>query len=63
MSNSKKIILVGIALCSVVPLVGCGGKSNDMVDAPLSKSSDPPPPRPNKPTLSAGQAGGGGVSK
>jgi len=51
------VAVIGILAICVAPLFGCG-KKDDMVDAPLIKNAPPPPPRPDKPTLSpSGDAG------
>lgn len=59
----KRIILVaGLVVLAFSALPGCGHK-DDMVDTPLTKDAPPPPPRPNKPTLTPGAVGGGETGK
>jgi len=54
--------VIAIAAVCAVPLMGCGNKDNGMVDTPLMKpgTAPPPPPRPDKPTLTPNGNGGKG---
>lgn len=62
MKTMLRMILLASSLALLTGVVGCAPK-DDMVDAPLKKASGPPPPRPDKPTLSPGAPGAGQAGK
>ncbi len=60
MSWKRTLALLFMALICLAGFAGCMGSKDDGVDAPLApRQTGPPPPRPNKPTLTLGGTGGG----
>lgn len=58
MKYNRLCILSLIIFVGSIALVGCGDKGTESVDSTLTKTTQSPPPRPNKPGVTPGGAGG-----